>query len=408
MLKKMVNPFVQASESIRANIFHTFLSVLGIIIGVAALVSILSLIDGMEQYAKDQISSTTDLKSIQIESVTFKRVNQINIPKDTFPYFNLQNYTKLKSELKGVARGVLVSRHTEELVLEGDTSKTAAYISGMTADFNEKTQIAHGQLFSAAQVRQKDSVAIINFSLAKELAGEGDPKALLGKSIRTKALSLQIIGILKENDRPAGHVMLPISLLSDQDLYNNPPDIYIEAESVENVQALKTQIQDWLKLEYPQLHSDFNVVTNEFRVDQVTKGFVLFRVIMGLIVGISILVGGIGVMNVLLISVTERTSEIGIRKAMGANRRDILQLFLSESIMISLFGSLIGLLIGVLFTMIAVPIVHAITNIPFQAAYTWNTFFTISIIAILIGIIFGTYPAVKAARLDPVEAIRRE
>jgi putative ABC transport system permease protein len=119
-------------------------------------------------------------------------------------------------------------------------------------------------------------------------------------------------------------------------------------------------------------------------------------------------VGGVGVMNVLLISVTERTSEIGIRKAMGANRKDIVMLFLSESIAVSAFGSLLGLIFGVLFTMAAVPIVKAITKIPFQAEYTLNTFLVIAILAVVVGIVFGTYPAIRASRLNPVDAIRHE
>src|SRR6185436_9745937 len=102
---------------------------------------------------------------------------------------------------------------------------------------------------------------------------------------------------------------------------------------------------------------------------------------------------------VLLIAVTERTVEIGIRKAVGANRKDILLQFLSESITISLFGSLLGLVIGVLGTMIITPIVKALTKIPFQAAYTLNTLMVISILAVVVGVVFGTYPAMRAAKL---------
>jgi putative ABC transport system permease protein len=127
-----------------------------------------------------------------------------------------------------------------------------------------------------------------------------------------------------------------------------------------------------------------------------------------LIVGISVVVGGIGVMNVLLISVTERTAEIGIRKATGANRRDIVLLFLSESITVSAFGSFLGLTFGILITMAVIPIVRALTDVPFQAAYTLNTVLLVSVISILVGVVFGTYPAIRASKLNPVDAIRHE
>ena len=113
-------------------------------------------------------------------------------------------------------------------------------------------------------------------------------------------------------------------------------------------------------------------------------------------------------MNVLLISVTQRTAEIGVRKAVGATRKDIIFLFLAESITVSAFGSFVGLIVGILGTMVSIPVINAITKIPFRAAYTLDTLLIISTIAIFIGILFGTYPALRASRLDPVEAIRRE
>ncbi len=174
------------------------------------------------------------------------------------------------------------------------------------------------------------------------------------------------------------------------------------------VPETKAEIENWLDSQFANGKEDFQLITNEFRVGQAAQGFLLFRIVMGLIVGLSVLVGGIGVMNVLLISVTERTTEIGLRKALGATKRDIRQQFLAESITISVLGSGMGLVLGVLGTLIIVPIIKAVAKMPFQAAFTMNTMLIIAVVAVVIGLIFGTYPATKAAQLDPVEAIRRE
>lgn len=221
-------------------------------------------------------------------------------------------------------------------------------------------------------------------------------------------MTLTIVGIAADKDARAGQLIMPLTLLPDSALRATPPLCTIEAGHVEDVPALKTQLETWLKTNMPHQLADFVVITNEQRVNQAAQGFRLFRIIMGIIVGISVLVGGIGVMNVLLISVTERTVEIGVRKALGAKKRDILWQFLSESITISTFGSLLGLVLGILSTLAFVPIVSAMTSVPFQAAYTWNTLLIIVAVSMVIGILFGTYPAMRAARLDPVEAIRRE
>ncbi len=409
MLKNTIFSFGLAIENIRTNLFHTVLSVLGIVIGVAALVAILSFIDGLEKFAKNEITGTTSLNAIIINPVRYRQVGDINVPKDSFAVLDYPAYSTLVSGLKGAAFSALFTKGGGEVWVDTSSKSLGALIQFSTRDPRADTTLLAGRSISDTDVAERRPVALVNQFLAKSALGHERYAELVGKTLRHKTRELKIVGVVKAGDDPTQlQVRYPISLLEPDELKKNAPNCFVEAAGVEQVADLKKQITERLGKQFPGQKADFEVLTKDYRVEQAAMGFRIFRIIMGLIVGISIVVGGIGVMNVLLISVNERVNEIGIRKAVGANRRDILRQFLAESITISAFGSAIGLLFGILFSMVAVAIIRAVTEVPFEAAYTWNTFITIGIISILVGIIFGTYPAVKASRLDPVEAIRRE
>lgn len=407
-MKKLLFSFATALQNIRARFFHTILSILGIVIGVAALVAILSLIDGMEEYAREQITKTTTLKAVLLQPNPYKTVNEVQVRKDHYDYFNAASFDRLRASLTKPATGHLYWRQNGEIASKANNRRTGAIITGTTLPLHPDLKLIHGRAFTPEDVQKGELVAFVNQRLAKQLVGKQPEETVLGREVTYGGKTFRVIGISADKDARAGQLLMPLALLPDSLLRATPPMAVLEASNVEDVTTLQTEIESWLKANMPNQLADFSVVTNGQRVDQAAKGFLLFRIIMGLIVGISVLVGGIGVMNVLLISVNERTVEIGVRKALGAKKRDILWQFLSESITISTFGSLLGLALGILSTLAFIPIIKALTEVPFQVAYTWNTFGIIIAVAMLIGVIFGTYPAMRAAKLDPVEAIRRE
>lgn len=400
-MRILIQSFQLAFQNIRSNLFHTLLSVLGIIIGVAALVSILSLIDGMEKFAREQITQTTSLNAVSVGVNRYKVVNEVRVRKDSVPVINYVAFERLSKSLSKPAKAAMQVSFSEEVkVLEKRIG-----VSGLagTIPFRE-LEFSEGHLFTAEDLSAARQVAVVNTAFKKMVS----ESSLLGMEIQYRDKNLQIVGVIDDPKNKIPQLYFPITLLTDAELKANTPDIFFEAVKTEDVPVLKSEITDWLAANYQHATDDFTIQTNEFRVQQATKAFLLFRIIMGLIVGISVIVGGVGVMNVLLISVKERTAEIGIRKSVGANRRDITLLFLAEAVTVSVFGSFIGLAVGVLGTMGVIPIIKAMTDAPFQAAYTVNTLFVVSIIAVLVGVVFGTYPAIRASRLDPVEAIRHE
>ncbi len=409
MIRNTLQSFALALQNIRSNLFHTLLSVLGIVIGVAALVATFSLIDGLEKFARDQIASNTSVNALVVQTQTDKMINNLSVRKDTFQIIDYDRYAKFRATAPYVIRASLSNDFTREIKVSNRDSSLGAMLRCIGEKPPSDTILTHGVLFSSDAFSARKPEAVVNTHLAKLISGDQPLESILNQQITALGHTLQIVGIVKDKKPDVPPVAyLPISLLSLKDLHRSPPTLLFEVGKTEEVPLLKTEVEQWLKREYPEQQSDFTVVSQDFWIDQTAKGFLIFRIIMGLIIGISVVVGGVGVMNVLLISVNERTPEIGLRKAVGAKKGDIRRLFLAESITVSAFGSMVGLLLGAGFALAAIPIIRFFADVPFSAVLTWNTFLIICIVAVIIGIIFGTYPAMKAAKMDPVEALRHE
>lgn len=393
-----------ALQNIRANPLHTFLSTLGIIIGVASLVAILALGDGLEQTGREQLETTTSIQMMTVSPRTIDVVNDVRVPRDTVYTLNIEDAREVGELVKPWGYVELLSQ-SSRLATYKDSS-LAIYIQATIENVPEfsDTKIL-GEYFSENDVDEAAQKVVLTTTLASKWTKE--PESLIGEYIVFEGNSYEVIGIYEDESRGA-QAMIPMSTY--QKNISNParPNMAFKSRNIEELPEMKAAVENWLDENYEEGKEAFTVFTYEGRVEQFRQGILIFKLVMGAITGISVLVGGIGIMNVLLISVTERTKEIGIRKATGARKKDIVLQFISESVTISIVGCILGWIVGVLGVFGLVEIINRFTDLTFRAGLSFGTVIVVLFIALLVGVLFGTYPAWKAANLTPVDAIRHE
>jgi putative ABC transport system permease protein len=274
-------------------------------------------------------------------------------------------------------------------------------------------RIAAGRFISDADVRDSAPVGVLNASLAARLSS-GDATALLGDTVWANGTPVRVIGVLAGATDSTVAPALAMPLTATRRALAaaaaaRPPIMLIKAAQVEHVDSVRATAESWLRERYGDWSSRLTIGTSEARLAQVQQGMLLFKLFMGAITGISLVVGGIGIMNVLLAAVAERTREIGIRRAVGARGRDVLLQFLAESVAITSVGSAFGAGLGLAaaFSITAV-IRDRAPGAVVEAAFTWETLAFAMIAAVFVGLTFGLYPAVRASKLSPIDAIRHE
>jgi putative ABC transport system permease protein len=390
-----------AWENIRTHFFHTALSVLGIIIGVAALFSILSMIDGLEKFANDQINRTTSLKVVELTARKTRKLNGVQVPLEKPLRLTEAHLREILPLLPPVGTSFVLASSNRAIRI-GDT-ETAAVIHFSTEGYARKHRLQAGDWLTETHSEQ----ILINTALARQIKGDSlHWEHLIGTLVHLDSIALKISGIV---DSPHDHAEILVSLHTQDAVGAGDllPFLVVEAGAVEDVPAIKEKLAQWAA-SHGHSEETVSITSQDFRVKQATQGFALFRLIMGLIIGISVVVGGVGVMNVLLISVTQRTQEIGLRKAVGARKRDIYLQFLTEAVLVSVFGTLLGMVLGGIFTLLVSPLVHSVMELDFHPVFRLHTVGVLGVISLVIGVVFGMFPAVKASRLNPIEALRRE
>jgi putative ABC transport system permease protein len=394
-------------QTLRQSPLHTLLSTLGIVVGVASLVAILSLGDGLERFAREQIESTTDLQLITVTPRTTREIDGIAVQRPDYPQFSRSDALDLSGHLGADATVALAQLRGAQVRVEGDTAIHGAVLAATTPEALPASgdSLIAGRFVSEADIVASRRVVVLTAALADRLVGTGT--GLVGTAVVVNGERHDVVGIVytARGQRAVVYAPLGVPAMGRE---TNPPQLTVLAAKVEDVPGLQVRVEQWLQGRYGPDDEAFSVVTNAWRVAQTRRAVLLFKLVMGTITGIAIIVGGIGVMNVLLVSIAQRTREIGIRRASGARRRDVLMQFLVESVTIAVAGSLLGIVLGYVAMLAFVPIARRLTDVPFQSGFSVSTVAVAMLAAMAVGITFGAYPAWRASHLEPAEAVRHE
>lgn len=401
-------------QTLRANPMRTFLSTLGVVMGAASLVAVLSVGDGAERFARQQIEQR-GMQSVTVLARTSETVDGLQVPRTEFPRFTPDDMTSLAGAVGPDTEVLLRVEGTGLLTLRGQSRAT--FVQGLAAAHTRRMglRIWRGRVFTDQELADGSAVAVIGFTLATQLVGERQPETALGTTIPFEQGGLRVIGV---QEPLAGERFLTVAVpfARAEALMVPAPTprariLTLNAARVEDVLAIKADAEAWASRRNPDWMGRKQITIATTGLDRLlamNQGILIFKILMGAFTAISLIVGGIGIMNVLLASVAERTKEIGVRKAAGARSRDIIVQFLAESVVISMAGAVIGAVTGIGGAYLVTAIMRARTLAHVYAAVTWQTLAVAMGAAALVGLVFGLYPALKAARLSPVEAMRYE
>ena len=408
--------FKIALRALRANKLRSILTMLGIVIGVATVVALLALGDGVTASVTSEIQgSGTNLLTVS----PGRQQNDGPPGADQAQKVSYLYYSDYQLLQRGLIDNVtaIVPSYQSSYTIKFDKESFSVSVTGVTKDYQDVRSytVAEGRFITDGDNKSQLLVAVLGSQTAEDLFGSLSP---IGKKISVNGIKFEVIGVL-ESKGSSGFgssddaVFIPletgyIKLFGSTATYNDKKivnNIYISVTTTEMMDTVSAQTSYMLRRSHKLAASDeldFTVQSQTDLLETLNTITNTLTVFLGAIAGISLLVGGIGIMNIMLVSVTERTKEIGLRKAVGASRNQILTQFLIETMTLSLLGGVVGILLGA-----GIATVFTLTGL-ITAVITANAILLSFTFALAIGVFFGLYPAFRAANLHPMEALRYE
>jgi len=405
---KLGNLFKVAMNALRRNKMRSFLTMLGIIIGVASVITMLAIGQGSKKSIEDQISSMGSNMLFVMPGNT--RQGGVQQGSASSQRLTVADVNAIKTGCDAVIAVSPEVRSSGQAVYGSSNWPTTIY--GGNEEYLEikSWTVVSGRNITDSEAKGSAKVCLIGRTVADELFGEGiDPT---GETVRFKNIPFKIIGVLKEKGQNSfgqdqdDVLIAPYTTVQKRILaQTHIQSIQMSARSAEESELAQTQVEEVLRRTHKLRENednDFIIRSQEELATTMTSVTDILTILLGAIAGISLLVGGIGIMNIMYVSVTERTREIGLRMSIGGRGVDILMQFLIESILLSVFGGLIGILLG----LAASRVVAALTSWPITVMMS-SVILSFAVCSV-IGVFFGWYPARKASDLDPIEALRYE
>lgn len=400
-----VESMQMAGKTLLSNKLRSALTMLGIVIGNASVIAMIGIGEGGQQFVNRQLES---LGPNVLFILPGNRASQ-RVSRDVPQTLVYEDAVAIANQVPTVA-GVTAELNSRQVVTYRNQN-TNVNIIGTTPSFLSVRdfEVATGRFFTDLDMRRSNQVAVIGADLAETLFGNINP---VGQNFRIRNASFQVIGVLASKGSTLGvnydeAALIPLMTMANRIVGRTSPYglavtyITVSAENAESVRAAQFQITNLLRLRHQITgEDDFTINTQQDALQTVGQITGALTIMLAAIAGISLFVGGIGIMNIMLVSVTERTQEIGLRKAIGATEQDILLQFMIEAVIVSFIGGVVGTGIGVS----GIVLVAAIT--PLESAISATAIMTAVGVSGGIGLFFGVVPARRAAQLDPIVALR--